>query len=249
MLIHEFGNMEAPVVVLIPGTYASWQIFSPLIGLLQTDWRIVVPALDGQQTDLNGKPVPNEFTTVDDEARQIEEYLLAHAYGKADTVYGISLGGGIGARLAERNKVQIRRLVMDAAPITSFSGAMRVFSQYYQALNVWCCCHFGKLYRKIFRSHYFHTLFDEFDRTFPCDGSRTAIRVFRSVFSYRLQSLPDGIKAEFWHGSKELLFPPQARHAVAVYPATKVTVFPKMNHAQLLTDHPEEIAGRIEQDR
>ena len=69
MLIHEFGNMGAPVLVLIPGTYASWQIFSPLVGLLQDRFHMVVPALDGQQTDLDGKAVPNAFTTVDDQAR------------------------------------------------------------------------------------------------------------------------------------------------------------------------------------
>lgn len=247
MLIHEFGNMGAPVLVLIPGTYASWQIFSPLVGLLQNRFHMVVPALDGQQTDLDGKAVPNAFTTVDDQARQIEEFLLTHADGCADTVYGISLGGSIGARLAERNIVKIRRLVMDAAPITSFSGFMRVFSEYYQAMNVWCICHFGRLYRWLFRSHYYHALFDEFDRTFPCDSSRTAVNVFRSVFSYRLQSLPADMEVEFWHGSKEILFPPQARHAVQVCPTAKVRVFPKMNHAQLLTDCPEELAKLLEE--
>lgn len=245
MLIHEFGNINAPVLVLVPGTYASWQIFVPLIERLREYFRIVVSALDGQQTDIYGTVVPNTFTTVDDQARQIEEWLLVHAGGVVDTVYGISLGGAIGARLAERNNVKIKRLVMDAAPITSFSGAMRVFAEYYQAMNVWCICRFGRLYRLLFRSHYYHTLFDEFDRTFPCDGPRTAVNVFRSLFSYRLQSLPAGIVAEFWYGSKELLFSSQARHAQRVYKDMRVIVFPKMNHAQLLIDCPEELAGLL----
>ena len=38
---------------------------------------------------------------------------------------------------------------------------------------------------------------------------------------------------------------PQAKHLQKIYPDIKVEVFPKMNHGQLLVDHPEEVAGRI----
>ena len=40
---------------------------------------------------------------------------------------------------------------------------------------------------------------------------------------------------------------PQAKHLLKLYPDTHVEVFPKMNHGQLLIDHPEEIAARISQ--
>ena len=38
---------------------------------------------------------------------------------------------------------------------------------------------------------------------------------------------------------------PQAKHLLTLCPEAHVEVFPKMNHGQLLVDHPEEMAGRI----
>ena len=38
---------------------------------------------------------------------------------------------------------------------------------------------------------------------------------------------------------------PQAKHLQAICPSAHVEVFPKMNHGQLLVDHPEEVARRI----
>ena len=38
---------------------------------------------------------------------------------------------------------------------------------------------------------------------------------------------------------------PQAEHLKKICPAVHIEVFPKLNHGQLLVDHPEEIARRI----
>ena len=37
----------------------------------------------------------------------------------------------------------------------------------------------------------------------------------------------------------------QVEHLRHIYPGVHVEVFPKMNHGQLLVDHPEEVARRI----
>jgi hypothetical protein len=39
---------------------------------------------------------------------------------------------------------------------------------------------------------------------------------------------------------------PQAEHLKQLCPKVKIEIFPKMNHGQLLVDHPEEVAKRIE---
>jgi len=38
---------------------------------------------------------------------------------------------------------------------------------------------------------------------------------------------------------------PQAKHLLTICPSAHIAVFPKMNHGQLLVDHPEEVARRI----
>jgi len=39
---------------------------------------------------------------------------------------------------------------------------------------------------------------------------------------------------------------PQVEHLKKIYPGIQVEVFPNMNHGQLLVDHPEEVANRIQ---
>ena len=38
----------------------------------------------------------------------------------------------------------------------------------------------------------------------------------------------------------------QVEHLQKIYPALHVEVFPKSNHGQLLVDHPDEVAKRME---
>lgn len=44
------------------------------------------------------------------------------------------------------------------------------------------------------------------------------------------------------------IFLPQVKHLKQLYPDVQVEVFPKMNHGQLLVDHPKEVAKRIEKE-
>ena len=63
----------------------------------------------------------------------------------------------------------------------------------------------------------------------------------------QLESI-QGSDIYYWYGTKEaFVAKPQARHLCALHPDTHVEVFPGMNHGQFLIDHPEEVAGRINQ--
>ena len=60
------------------------------------------------------------------------------------------------------------------------------------------------------------------------------------------QILIDGQDIHFWYGTKEaFVAKPQVEHLMKLCPDAHVEVFPKMNHGQLLIDHPEEVARRI----
>ena len=68
---------------------------------------------------------------------------------------------------------------------------------------------------------------------------------YKDVYTHRLEAI-HGDDILFWHGTKEaFVAKPQVKHMLKLCPSAHVEVFPKMNHGQLLVDHPEEIAGRI----
>ena len=89
-------------------------------------------------------------------------------------------------------------------------------------------------------------LLDEVKKVFPSDKTRAVLEGYKSVYTNKLESI-HGADIHYWYGTKEaFVAKPQAKHLLSLCPDAHVEVFPKMNHGQLLVDHPEEVAKRVE---
>ena len=240
MDFHIYGTQSKPILLLLPGLGVSHEIFLPLIELLKEDFHIVTADVDGF---LLGKP--SRFTSVDDQAAQAIRYVQENLGGRLDVAYGLSLGGKILSRMLERNEITIDHAIMDAAPLLPLPKWTVGPLRYYQALNVWTCYHWTGFWRWLFHSHYFDVLLDEVRKVFPSDKTRAVLEGYKSVYTNKLESI-HGADIHYWHGTKEaFVAKPQAKHLLTLCPEARVEVFPKMNHGQLLVDHPEEVARRI----
>ena len=226
--------------MLIPGLGVSYEIFIPLISILENDFHIVAVEVDGF---ILGKH--SRFTSIDDQASQIIDYIKANHNGSIDFAYGLSLGGKILSRVLERDEIVIDHAVMDAAPLLPLPEWLVGPLRYYQCFNVWTCYHWTKFWRFVFNSHYFDVLLDECRKVYPFGGGRSVLDGYKSVYTNKLQSI-NGIDIHYWHGTKEaFVAKPQVKHLKRLCPNVNVEVFKKMNHGQLLIDCPEEIAKRI----
>ena len=241
MDFHNYGTQNKPTLLLLPGLGVSHEIFLPLVELLKDRFHIVTADIDGF---LLGKP--SRFTSVDDQAAQVNRYVQEYYDGKLDVAYGLSLGGKILSRMMERNEIAISHAVMDAAPLLPLPKWTVGPLRYYQAFNVWSCYHWTGFWRWLFHSHYFDVLLDEMKKVFPSDGTRAVKEGYKSVYTNKLESI-SGPDIHYWFGTKEaFVAKPQARHLLSLCPEAHGEVFPKMNHGQLLVDCPEEVAGRME---
>ena len=234
------GKEGAPSLVLIPGLGVSYEIFLPLIDLLKDKYRIVAVQVDGFTLGKNTR-----FTSVDDQASQVIDYVREHLNGRLDCGYGLSLGGKILSQVLERDEITVDHAVLDAAPLLPLPGWLEGPLRYYQCANVWTCYHWTGFWRWVFHSHYFDVLLDECRKVYPFGGGRSVLDGYRSVYTNRLESIP-GDDIHYWYGTKEaFVAKPQAEHLKRLCPSAHIEVFPKMNHGQLLVDHPEEVARRI----
>ena len=86
-----FGKEGAPSLLLIPGLGVSYEIFLPLIGLLEERFRIIAVQVDGFTL---GKQT--RFTSIDDQAAQVIDYVKTHREARLDCAYGLSLGRPLG---------------------------------------------------------------------------------------------------------------------------------------------------------
>ena len=235
-----FGNIGAPTLLLIPGLGVSYEIFLPLVDMLKDKFYVVAVEVDGFTIGVH-----TEFTSIDDQARQVTEYIKEYHSGSICCAYGLSLGGKILSRVLERNEVIIKHSILDAAPLLPLPKWLVSPLRYLQAGNVWSCCHWTRLWRWVFHSHYFDVLLDECRKVYPFGGSKSVLDGYTSVYTTKLESI-SGPDIHYWYGTKEaFVAKPQTRHLKTLYPDIKIEIFKGMNHGQLLIDRPEEVANRI----
>ena len=235
-----YGNKENPCLLLLPGLGVSREIFLPLIELMRDKFHVIVAGIDGF---LLGKE--SQFTSVNDQAAQVIGYVKEHLDGHLDVAYGLSLGGKILSRIMERNEIVIDHAIMDAAPLLPLPKWLVDPLRYYQSANVWTCYHWTGFWRWVFHSHYFDVLLDECKKVWPSGKGKAVRDGYKDVYTNKLESI-HGADIHFWYGTKEaFVAKPQVDHLLKLCPEAHIEVFPKMNHGQLLVDHPDEIARRI----
>lgn len=242
MNFRTFGNTTAPTLMLIPGLGVSYEIFLPLIELVQDRFHVIAVEVDGFTLDRY-----TDFTSVDDQARQIVEYVREHHGAHLNVAYGLSLGGKILSRVLERNELLIEHAVLDAAPLLPLPRWLVGPLRYLQCANVWTCYHWTGFWRWVFRSHYFDVLLDECRKVYPFGGSKAVLDGYKSVYTNRLESI-SGSDIHYWYGTQEaFVAKPQTKHLKELCPEVRIEVFKGLNHGQLLVNHPDRVASMLEQ--
>lgn len=242
MIFNTYGDSKNPSLLLIPGLGVSFEIFLPLIELMKNDYRIVAVGIDGFLKERETK-----YTSIDDQATQAIGYVREKMNGHLDVAYGLSLGGKILSRIMERNEVQIDHAIMDAAPLLSLPRWSVNVLRYYQSWNVWSCYHWTGFWKMVFHSHYFDVLLEECKNVWPSGKGKAVRDGYKDVYTNKLEAIY-GSDIHYWYGTKEaFVAKPQSRHLLKLHAEAHVEVFPKMNHGQLLIDHPEEVAARIDE--
>ena len=103
MRVYSFGDENAPVLLLLPGTCCHWKgNFGHVIPLLERDFRVLCVSYDGfDETERT------EFPTMLEETAKIEDYIKTHCGGRIRAAYGCSLGGSFVGLLAARGNIRM----------------------------------------------------------------------------------------------------------------------------------------------
>ena len=242
MKFKTFGKEGQPVLMLIPGLGVSYEIFLPLIDQLYGNFHIISVEVDGFTLGSHTR-----FTSVDDQAKQVIEYVRTHHSGQICCAYGLSLGGKILSRVLEIDEILIGHSILDAAPLLPLPKWLVGPLRYMQAGNVWSCYHWTGFWRWLLHSHYFDVLLDECRKVYPYGGVQAVLDGYKSVYTNKLESIY-GTDIHYWHGTKEAFVAGyQVRHLKSLCPHATIEVFDKMNHGQMLVDMPAEVALKIRQ--
>ena len=110
MTVYEFGKENAQVIVLIHPSLVMWDYFEYVIPLMQDRYHLVIPALPGYDTEEAG-----DFTSVEEIAAELAEWLIRQGYTDIACMYGCSMGGSIVTRFLADRRVRVRCAVLDGA--------------------------------------------------------------------------------------------------------------------------------------
>lgn len=112
MQFHVFGDAEKPKILLIHGVLTPWQVWNEHIEYYSKNYFVIVPALDAHTEEQ-----PSEFISIEQEAEQIEHYLLQNKLDSVYAVCGCSMGGAIASLMWKNGRIKIQNLIMDGAPL------------------------------------------------------------------------------------------------------------------------------------
>lgn len=115
MKLHEFGNVNAPTMVLIHGVLTPWQIWEAQIRSFEKDYHIFVVALSAHTEE-----EASEFISLESEVSDIITALQAHDVTEIHALCGLSLGGVIAHEIWKSTRLPIKHLVLDGAPLVPF---------------------------------------------------------------------------------------------------------------------------------
>ncbi len=111
MYIHEFGNPEHPKVILLaPMMISGENLYHLMKPYLKGDYCIIAP-------DQGGHGKAGQYLSVDDEYRQLKDYLVEKGYFDIKLVYGASLGVAIGWRLFNDQRFKIEYAWFDGVAL------------------------------------------------------------------------------------------------------------------------------------
>ena len=108
MTIHEFGQVHDEVVVLVHPSVVMWDYFEYVIPLMQEHYHLIVPALPGYDTESG-----SDFTSVEQIAEELSDWLITHDHREIACIYGCSMGGSVVTRFLADRKVKVRSAVID----------------------------------------------------------------------------------------------------------------------------------------
>lgn len=238
MIFHTFGNNENKTIMLIHGMLTPWQIWEDAVSVLSKDYYVVVPELDAHT-----EHKPSRFTSVENEAEQLRDYLIENHNGELYALCGLSMGGRIAAALAGMDGIKTKHLVLDGAPLKKMPGILKsIMKKSYISIidkskkrdpKVIESC------KRDFLPERYHVHYFKIADNIHNDSIN---RIIDSVFSdFTFKTYDSSSKILFMHGTKgnEIVSKKAAIKMKEINPQTEIRCFDGYAHGQLACFEPQ----------
>lgn len=98
MFIKEFGKENNDIIMLLHGGGLSWWNYIDEITLLEKDFHVIIPILNGHSES------DKDFISIEDNAKDIINFIKDNYKGKVKLIAGLSLGGQVLLEILSREE-------------------------------------------------------------------------------------------------------------------------------------------------
>ena len=113
MEISTYGNRNNENILLFHPMFTSAEFFNSFVEKLQDEFFFIVPTLSGHSHG-------STYVSVEEEERQLDQFLQSNGIDKIKLVIGFSLGGNIAFDYFSKNSSKTEKVVVDSAPLFNF---------------------------------------------------------------------------------------------------------------------------------
>ena len=243
MIIHEYGADQKDTIILLHGGGLSWWNYREVAELLQREYHIVLPILDGHAN--SDRP----FITIEDNASEIISFIDEHLNGSVLLICGLSLGGQILLEmLSQRGNLCSFALVESAAVIPSkMTNALiaPVFGSSYSLIRS------RKFARMQFQTlHIKPDFFEDYYHDTCQIKKQDLIAFLKANTSYKLKDTVRGASAQIhiYYGEKETGEIRKSAEAICrEIPSCKLHCLKGLYHGEFSMNHADRYADAIRQ--
>ena len=111
MKIQEFGSAEKDTIILLHGGGLSWWNYRAEAEMLQADYHVVLPALDGHADS------DRAFTSIESNAEDLIEFIDREYSGKVLLIGGLSLGAQVLLEILSKRKDICKYAIVESASV------------------------------------------------------------------------------------------------------------------------------------
>lgn len=242
MRFKTFGDRSLPVVIMLHGGGLSWWSLTGIVELMESDYHIVTPVIDG-----HGEDGDTGFISIEDSAEKLIAYIDSQHEGEVHAICGLSLGAQVALEVLARRQNIAKFALIESALVHPIKGVVALTVPTYKLF-------YGLVKKKWFSKMQAKTLFvpEAMFQQYYEDSLRISkeslINITISNGNYTVKdTLSDtDAKALILVGEKELgIMKKSADTLHQVIPHSELVLLPEMGHGEISLVHPAAYVERL----
>ncbi|MDO5725903.1 MAG: hypothetical protein Q4P29_06370 [Tissierellia bacterium] len=251
MKIKEYGIENKRRLLFLPGSLSDISWYENSIELLKRDFHIFAIIYDGYH-----KPYNESFETVEKTVNELTEYFKEREIFEFDTVYGLSMGGGIANLLYATDEFKIKNLIMDGG-ITPYQlpWILTRFILLRDIIGLWLLRRSKRILKAFFPSEHWilegedeDEYYDEIHEYLNTISFKTMVNCFDSCNNYSMPKNFPNNETKIYYIYGELEKKERAwdiDYIKKTYPKAAFKEIKNMEHGELSTIRPREFYETI----